>query len=168
MEAPIEEENIFDTDISVVAPEAEEPEEHDGKNETDFNERDASFIYENMTKAACQEEDDDDLIGINYVSFDEEEDSSLMASPGQKQSRLAGIMNFYRFFIFMILRHMFGPLLLRSFNESSSLQKFFLLKNTSHGDETQQMNLNRLKLNEKEQESIRSGVPKLQEDDLLL
>ena len=139
----------------MVAKEGEEPEEQtcDSKNGTGFKEQVASLFFKKVTKAVCSEEEDDGLIGINYVGLDGEEDSSLKASPAKKQGKNTGLIQFYRFFIFMILRHLFGAAMLRGFIERNSLKNFFLLKNASNEDETQNMNfLGRLKLlNEKKQ-----------------
>jgi len=183
-----EDENIFGDDLSEVAMNEAEQESIERGKEFDFNEQDASFIYDKMTSLAEQQQEDDDVpdMDLHLNGNGEARASKGDDATTQKCSQAAAVeVTFYQFFIAMILRHIFGSLLLRGCEKEKKKttywEKFLLLTNfNSRNDDDQSnqapkesrrtMKLRQLKLDEGKCEVYPSllDVPTIPEDDILL
>lgn len=181
----------FDTqdsklDFSEVAK--EETEEESSGSEED----DSSFIYDNMTNVA--EQQDDEVDGVpdmdSYLNDNGDTKAKKDSETQKRNQAAAGGVTFYHFFLFMVLRHFFGALLLRGVKETSVKEtsvkktsyweKFMSLTNRNSKQEEnddksskeirRKMKLRQLKLGEGKCEVYPSlsDVPTIPEDKTLL
>ncbi len=154
METIHEGNKIFDDDLSEVATDVTEQESNDNEKESNFYEKVASL---------AKEEDDDMPDMDSYLNGNGEAGASKEDTATQKRNPTE--VSFYHFFVFMILRHIFGSsLLLRAYKnkKKSYWEKFLSLTNltsnenlTSKKDDDQSSNdsrrtmkLRQLKLDE--------------------
>ena len=162
METIHEGNKIFDDDLSEVAKEVTEQQSNDSEKESNFNEKGASVLYDKITSLV--KEDDDDMPDMDsYLNDNGEAGASKEDTATQKRNPTE--VSFYHFFVFMILRHIFGSsLLLRAYKnkKKSYWEKFLSLTNltsnknlTSKKDDDQSSNdsrrtmkLRQLKLDE--------------------
>jgi len=182
LETITEDDNIFDDDLSEVAMEETEQQSSESEKEADFNEQDASFIYDKMTNLA-EQQDDDDMPDMDSLLNDTGDTKTTKDEKATQQCNQAGEVTFYHFFIFMILRHIFGPLLggvsIKK-KKMSYWEKFLSFTNCSSSikDDDEQpskesvrtMKLRQLKLDEGKCEVYPSlsDVPPILEDEILL
>jgi hypothetical protein len=185
LETITEDDNIFDDDLSEVATEETEQQRSESERESDFNEQDASFIYDKMTNIAGQQQDDDMPDMDSYLNDNGDTKTTKDENATQQCNQTAaGEVTFYHFFIFMILRHIFGPLLvgvsIKKKKNVSYWEKFLAFTNCSSSikDNDEQpskesrrtMKLRQLKLDEGKCEVYPSlsDVPPILEDEILL
>lgn len=184
LETITEDDNIFDDDLSEVAMEETEQQNSESEKEADFNEQDASFIYDKMTNLA--EQQDDDMPDMDSYLNDDGNTKTTKDDTATQQCNqtAAGEVTFYHFFIFMILRHIFGPLLvgvsIKKKKNVSHWEKFLSFTNCSSIDKdddekpskesVRTMKLRQLKLDEGKCEVYPSlsDVPPILEDEILL
>jgi len=180
LETITEDDNIFDDDLSEVATEETEQQSSASEKEVDFNEQDASFIYDKMTNLA--EQQDDDMPDMDSYLNDDGNTNATKDDTATQNPTVE--VTFYHFFIFMILRHIFGPLLvgvsIKKKKNVSHWEKFLSFTNCSSisKDDDEQpskesvrtMKLRQLKLDEGKCEVYPSlsDVPPILEDEILL
>ena len=176
----INEDEMLD-DISEIAKEETEEEQSIYSQKDDFNEQDASFIYDNMANVLEHQDDDNDMPDMD-VHRNDDSNVYTKAREGtstqkRNQTAAAGETNFYNFFIFMMLRHMFGSFLLKGVKKASYWEKFLLLKSKQEDDDQSSkeesrrtMKLRQLKLDEGNCEVYPplSDIPTIPEDEILL
>lgn len=176
-----DENNLFDDDDISEVEKVETEEQKSDSEEKDFDEQDASFIYDNMTDVAEHQNDTYDVPNMNsYYLYDHGDTKARKDSEAQKRNKTAADeINFYHFFIFMMLRHFFGSLLLGGAQKTSYWEKFLLLTNhnskmenegKSSKESPRTMKLRKLKLGEGKCEVYPSlsDVPTIPEDEVLL
>jgi len=182
LETITEDDNIFDDDLSAVSTEETEQQSSEIEKESDFNEQDASFIYDKMSNIAEQQQDDDGMPDMDSYLNDDGNTKTTKDDTATQKPTVE--VTFYHFFIFMILRHIFGPLLVGmsvkkkknvsywekflSFTNCSSIDKDDVEKPSKESVRT--MKLRQLKLDEGKCEVYPSlsDVPPILEDEILL